>query len=206
MHLAESREELELVDHGRGAFRDLLEAAGAFDPSPTARYSSIGEYLAQLARAPRSLVVHGNYLQNSDVEFLAEHRANMSVVYCARTHAYFGHAAYPLAQRLAAGVATALGTDSRASNPDLDMLNEMRFVAEHHPAVPPTTVLELGTHGGARALGRDHEAGTLEAGKRADLVAVGPIAPCTRDPCEAIFAPQTRVQQVWLAGQPIKPR
>jgi cytosine/adenosine deaminase-related metal-dependent hydrolase len=205
MHLAESPEELELLERGRGGFRELLEAAGAFDPLPTARYSSIGEYLSQLARAPRSLVVHGNYLQSSEVAFLAEHRARMSVVYCARTHAYFRHAPYPLAQRLAAGVAIALGTDSRASNPDLDMLNELRFVAEHHPGVDPATVLELGTHGGARAIGRDHEVGTLDAGKRADLVALGPISPGTRDPYEAIFAAQTGVQQVWLAGQATKP-
>jgi cytosine/adenosine deaminase-related metal-dependent hydrolase len=204
MHLAESREELELIEHGRGAFRDLLEAVGAFDPSAAARYSSISEYLTQLARAPRSLVVHGNYLLPPGIAFLAEHRASMSVVYCARTHAYFGHAPYPLAERLAAGVATALGTDSRASNPDLDMLNEMRFVAEHHPAVSPATVLELGTVAGARALGRGHEAGMLESGKLADLVAVGPIAPGTRDPFGAIFAAETHVQQVWLAGRPVK--
>lgn len=205
MHLAESPEELELVEQGRGAFRELLEAAGAFDPSSMARYSSLGEYLAQLARAPRSLVVHGNYLQPSEVAFLAERRARMSVVYCARTNSYFRHAPYPLAQRLAAGVAIALGTDSRASNPDLDMLNELRFVADQHPGVDPATVLELGTHGGARALGRGHEVGTLEAGKRADLVALGPISPGTHDPYEAIFAPQTGVQQVWLAGQAITP-
>jgi cytosine/adenosine deaminase-related metal-dependent hydrolase len=147
--------------------------------------------------------VHGNYLQPQDVTFLAKHRESMSVVYCARTHAYFGHAPYPLAQRLAAGVAMALGTDSRASNPDLDMLNELRFVAEHHPAVSPATVLELGTHAGARALGRGHEAGTLESGKLADLVALGPIAPGTRDPYASVFAAETRVQQVWLAGQAI---
>ena len=79
----------------------------------------------------------------------------MAVVYCPRTHAWFGHARYPLEKLLAAGAIVALGTDSRASSPDLSLLAEMRHVAREFPAMSRATILELGTLGGARALGLD---------------------------------------------------
>jgi aminodeoxyfutalosine deaminase len=200
MHLAESREELELLASGRGPFRDLLAAAGAWEEDPGARLQSIRTYLEQLARAPRSLVIHGNYLHAEDVRFLAERAETMSLVYCPRTHAFFEHDSYGLAQRLQSGVSMALGTDSRASNPNLDMLEEMRFVAERHPGVSPETVLRLGTLAGARALGLADQMGSLEAGKRADLVVLGPIEASARDPHELLFDAHTRVVQTWIDG------
>jgi cytosine/adenosine deaminase-related metal-dependent hydrolase len=89
----------------------------------------------------------------------------MSVVYCPRTHAYFHHAAYPLARMLDRGIHLALGTDSRASSPDLDMLEEMRYVARHHCAVAPDLVLRLGTLSAAKALGWEHEMSSIASGQ-----------------------------------------
>ena len=120
-------------------------------------------------------MIHGNYLAADELEFLALERDGMSLVYRPRTHAYFGHDPYPLAKLLALGASVALGTDSRASNPDLSVLAEMRHVARSHRSIPPEVVLSLGTRAGARALGREGEAGTLEPGKLANL-AIVPIA------------------------------
>ena len=89
------------------------------------------------------------------IEFLGRQRRQMAVVYCPRTHAWFGHAPYPLEKLLAAGAIVALGTDSRASAPDLSLLAEMRHVARGFPVMGRATILELGTLGGARALGVD---------------------------------------------------
>ena len=115
----------------------------------------------------------------------------MSLVYCPRTHAYFQHAPYPLAEALAAGVRVALGTDSRASNPDLDLLAEMRFVARAYPTIDPHDVLRMGTLAGAEALGREDEVGSLTPGKLANMVAV-PLPEDVRgtpnDVLAAIFA------------------
>jgi cytosine/adenosine deaminase-related metal-dependent hydrolase len=109
----------------------------------------------------------------------------MSVVFCPRTHAYFGHAEYPLAAMHRAGVRVALGTDSRASNPDLDLLAEVRYAAQRFPHVDPAAWLRMATLEGAIALGLGAEIGSLTPGKRADVIAV----PCTAaDPCEAIIA------------------
>jgi cytosine/adenosine deaminase-related metal-dependent hydrolase len=96
----------------------------------------------------------------------------MSLVYCPRTHAYFGHPPYPLHELIAKNVRVVLGTDSRASNPDLSLLAELRFVVEAFPALKPQVILEMATRRGAEALGQESRAGSITAGKDANLVAV----------------------------------
>jgi 5-methylthioadenosine/S-adenosylhomocysteine deaminase len=85
----------------------------------------------------------------------------------------------PVTGYLAAGVPVGLGTDGAASNNDLDMFEAMRQAAFLHKLVsrdPRTvsaqTALEMATIGGARVIGRAHDLGSLEPGKRADLVIV----------------------------------
>ncbi len=169
-HLAESRDELMLLRTGRGPFVGLLESLKAWDPTAIPFASRLLDYLKILSRAHRALVVHGNYLDDEEIEFVAAHAGNMSIVYCPRTHAFFKHDSYPLAKMLSAGVNLALATDSRASNPDLSILAEMRFAAAQHPVVPPAALLRMITANAARALGREEEIGTLTPGKFADLV------------------------------------
>lgn len=201
MHLAESREELELLEAGDGPFRELLAAADGWDPAAEARLGSVLAYLRELARAPRSLVIHGNYLSADESEFLAAHRDTMSVVYCPRTHAFFAHEPYPLTRLLDSGVRVALGTDSRASNPDLSVLAEVRHVAAQHPDVAPATVLQLGTQSGAAALGLSDRFGTIEPGKAANFAIVALGDDSHADPHELLFAPEARVVQTWIQGR-----
>ena len=131
-------------------------------------------------------MVHGNYLKQDELEYLAAHRDNLSLIYCPRTHAYFGHDLYPLAQALEAGVAVAVGTDSRASNPNLSVWEELQEVATRHPQVSPQSVLELGTVMAARALG-DMRGGTLAVGAKADLVSFHVGQREVADPHELLF-------------------
>jgi cytosine/adenosine deaminase-related metal-dependent hydrolase len=112
MHLAESHEEIELLRKGSGPFQELLEERSMWDPKVIPRDTRALDYLRLLADAPRTLVIHGNYLDEEELAYLAVNRARMSLVYCPRTHAYFDHESYPLAKALAAGVRIALGTDS----------------------------------------------------------------------------------------------
>jgi cytosine/adenosine deaminase-related metal-dependent hydrolase len=201
MHLAESREELELLRRGTGPWRDFLEARNAWDPSVWRRGARPLDYLRTLTSAPRALVIHGNYLDEEEIALLAEHRRRMAVVYCPRTHAYFGHDPYPLAEMLAARVTVALGTDSRASSPDLSILAEMRFAARQHPGVSPPAVLRLGTLAAAQALGRDRDLGSLEPGKLADLAVVALPDRDSRDPHELLFNSELPVVATWRSGE-----
>jgi cytosine/adenosine deaminase-related metal-dependent hydrolase len=185
-HLAESREELELLQGGAGPFRELLTELGAWDPSAIPHGTRPLDYLKPLAHAPRALVIHGNYLVDDEIAVLTEHAATMSLVYCPRTHAYFGNDPYPLARLLDAGVTVALGTDSRASNPDLSLLAEMRHVAASGK-ISLATVLRLGTLNGAKALGLDHDIGSISVGKQADLCVVKLPEGDAADPHEALM-------------------
>ena len=200
-HLAESREELELLRSGTGPFRDHFDELGTCDPDLFVPGTRPLDYLHTLAAAHRALIIHGNYLDDEEIAFLADRAQRMSVVYCPRTHAYFGHKAYPLRQMLSAGVTVALGTDSRASSPDLSLLAEMRFVARRYPDVGRDVVLRLGTINGARALGRDGENGSLEPGKYANLVVVALPERDAADPHELLLDSDEPVVGRWYRGR-----
>jgi cytosine/adenosine deaminase-related metal-dependent hydrolase len=201
-HLAESREELELLATGRGPFREMLRKLGVWEEQLFPGQRRPLDYLRELAAAPRTLVIHGNYLRGDEIRFLAQRADRMSLVYCPRTHAFFRHAPYPLAKLLDRGVAMALGTDSRASSPDLGILAEMRFLARQHPEIAPPTILHLGTLGGAQALGVDRSVGTLDPGKLAHLAIVALADRDAADPYDLLFDSDTPVIGRWWRGGP----
>jgi cytosine/adenosine deaminase-related metal-dependent hydrolase len=200
MHLAESPEELELLTAGAGPFRELLSSVSERLAKFIPRNLRPLDYLERLARGSRALVIHGNYLGDDELAFLAEHAATMSVVYCPRTHHYFRHADYPLAKMLDRGVRVALGTDSRASNSNLSLWEEMRFVADRFTTVPPATVLRLGTQASAEALGVSGDCGVLAEGRRADFAVVDLPQHNSRDPHDLLFAADTRIAAVYARG------
>ena len=200
MHLAESREEMDLLQTGGGPFRGLLEELGAWCPTLIPAASRPLHYLRTLSGAHRVLVIHGNYLDDEEIAFLAAHRRTMSVVYCPRTHAFFSHAPYPLEKMLAAGVNVALGTDSRASSPDLSVLGEMRAVARRHPTVSGDAILRMATRAGATALDCDSEVGTLESGRSADLAIIALPDRAAANPHDLLPDSDLPVVAAWRQG------
>lgn len=187
MHLAESAEECQLLATGAGPLRDLLESVDAWNQAAFGAPRAPADYLSLLAKAPRVLVIHGNYLQPSDWQLLADNRDHMSLVFCPRTHAFFAHAEYPLADLLKLGVRVVLGTDSRATNPDLNVFEEMRFVAARFPAVEPSSIVRMASLWAAEALGCDEQFGSIVPGKRASLTLVRLPHPGCNDPFESLW-------------------
>ncbi|HSA59509.1 MAG TPA: amidohydrolase family protein [bacterium] len=116
------------------------------------------------------LLVHGNHLIPSEIGILRGSGA--SVIHCPGSHRFFGHKRFPLEDLKAAGVRMALGTDGLASNEDLSMLREMRLLKETYPRLTDEEVINMATIEGARALGMEKEIGSIEVGKKADLIAV----------------------------------
>ena len=186
MHLAESRDELELLENHSGRLVEVLCSLSAWHPEAIPLASKPLHYLQHLAAAHRALVIHGNYLTPDEIEFIAAHRDPLSVVYCPRTHSFFKHDPYPLASLLAAGVRVAVGTDSRASNPDLRMWEELRHVAAKHPDVSPDAILKLGTLAAAEALGIERDYGSITPGKRASFALV-PLNKLTQEPLASLL-------------------
>ncbi len=202
MHLAESEEELELLAAATGSFRDVLQSLGAWVDTAFRGGVKPIDYLQRLSRACRSLIIHGNYLGPAEWQFLAEHRESMTAVYCPRTHHYFRHARYPLSRLLQAGVHLAIGTDSCASNPDVDLLEELRFAARLHADVAPRQLLQMGTLAAAEALGYARRVGSLQCGKLADLaiVRVDPATRQDRDPYAVLLDDNSAVCATYCQG------
>jgi aminodeoxyfutalosine deaminase len=192
-HVAESPGEMELLSNGSGPFVKFLEELGAWD---SCSLSPFNRYLTRSRSVGDCIFAHCNYLP-PDTPFAS----NQSIVYCPRTHAAFRHPPHPFREFLKRGVRVCLGTDSLASNPDLDLLAEARFVHAKYPDFPGDTLLKMITLSGAEALGWADEAGSLEAGKSADFVAV-PVPDCdAADPHDLLFADHRGERRTLFRGE-----
>jgi aminodeoxyfutalosine deaminase len=167
-HLSESPDEEQFLRDQAGPLRRLWNALPWWDGrtphfagSPIEMAKAVG-----LLDLP-AVLAHVNYGTDADLELLAAGRA--SVVYCPRTHAWFGHPPHRWRRMREKGIKVALGTDSCASSGNLDLLAEARLVRRLSPEVDAQTLLEMVTVNGARALGLEREIGSLEPGKAADL-------------------------------------
>jgi cytosine/adenosine deaminase-related metal-dependent hydrolase len=194
VHLAETLAEMQLLQERRGPLRTFLEELGVWDEEDLARSSQ--EVLTACAAAPQLLLAHGNYLPSD-----GRLPAHTTVVYCPRTHAAFGHPPHPFRDFLKRGVRIAVGTDSLASNPDLDVLAEIRFLHRHYPDVPGETLLRMATLSGAEALGWADETGSLTPGKSADLLVLPLPDEEASDPHRLVLGAATRVQAVLCRGR-----
>jgi 5-methylthioadenosine/S-adenosylhomocysteine deaminase len=150
------------------------EVRGARDQykmTPAAYLESIGFW------GPKTLAAHGVWVTDEDIAILK--RRAVGVAHNPESNMKLASGAAPVGKYLAAGVALGLGTDGAASNNDLDMFEAMRqasFLAKHAThdptALSAQAALDMATIGGARALHMERLIGSLEAGKRADLITV----------------------------------
>lgn len=198
-HWAETREEVSFIRGDSEAlpasFSRYLKSKGLLSPR-----MRIGEYLRYTTECARpGIVAHGNYFSPDEMTVLAA--AGHTVAYCPRAHRFFGHSPYPLTPMRSAGVRVILATDSAASNENLSVLDEARFVRSQIPDPPPNhALMRMITIDAAAALGLDREIGTLEVGKLADL-AVFSNDSAGDDPLETLFSRPVPCRAVWVAGK-----
>jgi cytosine/adenosine deaminase-related metal-dependent hydrolase len=171
VHVGESPEEIQFLRDGTGAWRALLEQLGAWNDRWQPPACGPVEYLDRMGLVTgRLLAVHGTQLTDAELAHLAS--AGATVVTCPRSNRWTGAGTPPVERFYASGVRVAIGTDSLASVEDLNLFGELAVVRRLAPAVPAARLLESATATGAAALGFAAELGTLEPGKRADLIAV----------------------------------
>jgi 5-methylthioadenosine/S-adenosylhomocysteine deaminase len=156
MHAGETREEAEFIRRETG--------------------KSIFEYLSSLgALGPRSLFYHAVWATPSDIALLGESGA--SIAHNPVSNMYLADGVAPIVAMRAAGVNVGLGVDGAASNCGQDMFESMKMAALLQKvvtldaaAVTGEDAIEMATINSARALGLDEEIGSLEVGKKADLI------------------------------------
>ena len=171
IHLGESAEEIRFLRDGQGPWRDLLTRLGVW--SDTWRPPGTGpvDYVAAHGLLnDRLLAVHGLHLTDPELRTLAA--AGATVVTCPRSNRWTGAGLPPIARFYGSGVRVAVGTDSLASVEDLNLFAELRMIRDLAPLVPASAILASATRHGADALGFGDELGTIEPGRRADLIAV----------------------------------
>ncbi|MFO0864133.1 MAG: amidohydrolase family protein [Gemmataceae bacterium] len=154
IHFQESAEEVELIERRSGPFVQFLRDMGVWEPE------GLIQNWDEIERID-VLLVHGNFIPPGS-------RIDQPIVYCPRTHAAFGHPPHPFRTLHSRGLG--LGTDSLASNPDLSVLEEARFIARRHPDYDVGRLLQTITLDGATILGWGNVAGSLTPGKSADFV------------------------------------
>ena len=190
-HASEQVEEVELVRKERGDDNIL--------------------YLAKVGiTGPRATLAHCVHATAGEHQQLASSGTN--VTHCPSSNLKLGSGVAPIPEMLALGIHVAIGADGAPCNNNLDVFVEMRLAALlpkprlGADAMPATKVLELATLGGARALGLEQEIGSLEIGKRADVLVVDPRAPHVTpsiDPVSTlVYAVQSRdVRHLFVDGR-----
>jgi 5-methylthioadenosine/S-adenosylhomocysteine deaminase len=163
IHLAETRAEIDAA----------LTLANA---TPTQYLQGVGLW------GPRTLAAHGVWVSPEDMTLLKA--AGVAVSHNPESNMKLASGTAPVVDYLEAGITVGLGTDGAASNNDLDMFEAMRFAAflQKHArndprALPAPAVLDMATRNGAVALGLGAQVGSLEVGKRADIIMVDTRGP-----------------------------
>ena len=197
VHLSESAEEVEFIRDGGGPWRQVLEDVGAWDPTWVPPGGSPVKFLDDCGFLDgRLLAVHGVQMTAEDLQRLVDR--DVTLVTCPRSNGHTGAGAPPLEDFYRSGVRVAVGTDSLASTPDLNVFAEVATMRALAPGVPASALLESATKHGAHALGFDADYGTIEAGRSARLLLVD-IPPGTAD-VEEYLVSGIRPEQIrWLS-------
>jgi cytosine/adenosine deaminase-related metal-dependent hydrolase len=193
LHLAESRAEVEFLADGSGEWPEFLASRGlggvSFAPpgfSPVRYVDAHGALHGTLVAA------HCVQTDAADHALLA--RRGVSVAVCPRSNQTLGVGVAPVPAMLAAGVRLCLGTDSLASAPSLDLMDDLAALHRAFPGLPAPALVRMATLGGAEALGLA-DLGAIAPGRRAAL-AFAAADGALSDPCGFLVSGEARLARV----------
>ena len=186
---------------------EVSESIDQYGCRPMQRLRDLGLLL------PQTQLVHMTQINHEDIQMVQDH--NCHVVHCPESNLKLASGFCPVGQLMDAGINVALGTDGAASNNDLDLFGELKTAALLAKAVSGDpcalnahAALRMATINGAKALGWDHEIGSLESGKSADIIAVK----MDSIPQQPLYNPESQlvytnvghmVSHSWVAGKPL---
>lgn len=184
--------------------QEIIDSERMHGLRPLARLANLG------LLGPNLTLAHCVYLEDAEIELLAEHGS--SIAHCPSSNLKLASGIAPIARYAKHGVNIGLATDGAASNNRLDMFAEMRLAAllakgqsGDATAISAYQALEMATINGAKALGLDDKIGSIEIGKLADLTAVKltgiETQPCFDPASHLVYAAgREHVSHVWVNG------
>ncbi len=196
---------LKINMHIHESEQEITDSIKQYGMTPIQRLNELGFLNKDL------IAVHVTQLNDEDLQLLKDN--NVSVVHCPESNLKLANGFCDITRLLDNNINVALGTDSAASNNDLDMFSEMRLAAlmakgltKNPTNIDAHTSLEIATINGARALGIDNKVGSVEVGKEADLIAVHfdniESLPIYNPASQLVYATNnTQVTDVWINGK-----
>ena len=160
-----------LIIHLAETLQELAEIKEKYNKRPVEHLRSLG------LLGPSLIADHCVHLEKIDIRIMSEH--NVKIVHNPESNMKLASGIAPVPEFLSQGITVGLGTDGCASNNNLDLFTEMDIAAKLHKVqtMDPTvldavTVLRMATIEGARVLGLEHITGSLETGKKADIIII----------------------------------
>jgi len=172
VHFKESEQEIKLLKNAGG---ELIESYRAMGISPGMLHDRIPDHITGIREYITGngnlILVHNTFAGEEDIEAAAE-RGNCFFCLCPRSNMYIENALPSVNRLIDRRSAIVIGTDSLASNISLNMLEEIKIISSHFPAVPLEELVAWSTINGARALKIDGDYGSIETGKTPGLVLI----------------------------------
>ena len=168
IHTAENSAELQFLRSRTGIFRDFLEQRNRWDGSFARQEESCSGTIVYYNRLglldDRTLMIHCVHVSVPELQLATRRGAHICL--CPGSNRFLKVGTAPVTHMIEAGILPALGTDSYASNPLIDLWREMQLLAGDHPDLPPEQILAMATLGGAQALHVEQDYGSIEPGRR----------------------------------------
>lgn len=172
IHHMESPAEEELLRHAAGELMDSYRAMGIDRDMLQDRIPDhVTGLLDYISTSGNLILVHNTYAGTENIK-AAKRRGNCFLCLCPRSNMHIEDRLPPVDIMVASALPPVMGTDSLASNSSLDMLEEMKTLSSHFPAISLEEMTAWATINGARALGIDDEYGSIEVGKAPGLTLI----------------------------------
>lgn len=175
IHNEETQAENDFYRDKTGEMFDLYQTLNIdisfFQPSGK---TSLQTYLPLLSPQHPVILVHNTFTNEDDITLLQQAKHNIFLCLCPNANWHIERRMPPVSLFIQSGLPICLGTDSLASNQQLDIWSEVQTLQRHFPEISLETLLSWATFNGALALQMDHIIGSFEAGKKPGMVQIDP--------------------------------
>ena len=167
IHNQETASENELFTSNSGELKEILEYLGDdLSGFKTGNDSALVATIKKLPPEQKILLIHNTFSTEDDIQKAEEIHHSLYWVLCPRANLYIEDRIPDIPVFMGQNIDLALGTDSLASNDKLSILEEMKTISNHYPAIGLNKLLRWGTLNGAKALGLEYLIGSFEKGKK----------------------------------------